>query len=336
MPTVNQTPSFGGTFTVTQPVSDATGHIVEMNSRTVTIPKTTASASANGLMTSADKIKLDTIAEGAEANQNTFSKVTVGSTTIEADSKTDTLTLAAGSNITLTPDATNDKITISANANWILNGGGGITEGNLVEWDIDETLIRDTGIPSSIVLTSTGVKTKGNGNAVTSITSSGRSITFNKDSTFLTEHPTISTNTDTTSTVSPSHGGTFTVVDSVNRDSNGHVTKINTKTITLPSDNNTHYTSKNIVNNSTSSTNNTNSALTNGNVYLNSVENGAVTSSHKISGSGATTVTTDSSGNIVISSTDNNTVYTHPSYTARTGVPTANQTPAFGGTFTVS
>lgn len=336
VPTANQTPSFGGTFTVTQPVSDATGHIVEMNSRTVTIPKTTASASANGLMTSADKIKLDTIAEGAEANQNTFSKVTVGSTTIEADSKTDTLTLAAGSNITLTPDATNDKITISANANWILNGGGGITEGNLVEWDIDETLIRDTGIPSSIVLTSTGVKTKGNGNAVTSITSSGRSITFNKDSTFLTEHPTISTNTDTTSTVSPSHGGTFTVVDSVNRDSNGHVIKINTKTITLPSDNNTHYTSKNIVNNSTSSTNNTNSALTNGNVYLNSVENGAVTSSHKISGSGATTVTTDSSGNIVISSTDNNTVYTHPSYTARTGVPTANQTPAFGGTFTVS
>lgn len=336
VPTANQTPSFGGTFTVTQPVSDATGHIVEMNSRTVTIPKTTASASANGLMTSADKIKLDTIAEGAEANQNTFSKVTVGSTTIEADSKTDTLTLVAGDNITLTPDATNDKITISTSANWILNSGTPITEGNLVEWDIDETLIRDTGIPSSIVLTSTGVKTKGNGNAVTSITSSGRSITFNKDSTFLTEHPTISTNTDTTSTVSPSHGGTFTVVDSVNRDSNGHVTKINTKTITLPSDNNTHYTSKNIVNNSTSSTNNTNSALTNGNVYLNSVENGAVTSSHKISGSGATTVTTDSSGNIVISSTDNNTVYTHPSYTARTGVPTANQTPAFGGTFTVS
>lgn len=30
------------------------------------------------------------------------------------------------------------------------------------------------------------------------------------------------------------------------------------------------------------------------------------------------------------------TVYTHPSYTARTGKPTANQTPAFGGTATVS
>ena len=68
----------------------------------------------------------------------------------------------------------------------------------------------------------------------------------------------------------------------------------------------THYTSKNVVGASTA-TSNTTSALTNGNVYLNSVENGAVTSAHKISGSGATTVTTDTSGNIVVSST--NTTY---------------------------
>ena len=92
---------------------------------------------------------------------------------------------------------------------------------------------------------------------------------------------------------------------------------------------------KNVVG-ATNATENTSTALTNGNVYLNSVENGNVTSSHKISGSGATTVTTDTSGNIIISSTDNDTVYTHPSYTARTGVPTENLTPAFGGTFSVS
>lgn len=51
----------------------------------------------------------------------------------------------------------------------------------------------------------------------------------------LTEHPTISTKDDTTSSASPSAGGTVTVVDSVTRDSNGHVTNVNTKTITLPS-----------------------------------------------------------------------------------------------------
>jgi len=51
---------------------------------------------------------------------------------------------------------------------------------------------------------------------------------------FLTEHPSVTKQTDTTSTASPAHGGTFTVVDDVKRDTNGHVTKINTKTVTLP------------------------------------------------------------------------------------------------------
>lgn len=54
------------------------------------------------------------------------------------------------------------------------------------------------------------------------------------DSGYLTTHPSISTSTDSTSTASPSAGGTFTAVDSVTRDSNGHVTKVNTKTVTLP------------------------------------------------------------------------------------------------------
>ena len=47
-------------------------------------------------------------------------------------------------------------------------------------------------------------------------------------------HPTISTSSDTTSTASPGSAGTFTAVDSVTRDSNGHVTKVNTKTVTMP------------------------------------------------------------------------------------------------------
>lgn len=73
-----------------------------------------ATTSANGLMSSGDKTKLNGIATGAEVNQNAFSNVKVGSTTVAADSKTDTLELVAGSNITLTPDATNDKVTIAA------------------------------------------------------------------------------------------------------------------------------------------------------------------------------------------------------------------------------
>lgn len=65
VPTANQTPAFGGTFTVTQPVSDATGHITGMNSRTVTIPSAAATTSVAGLMSASDKTKLNGIASGA-------------------------------------------------------------------------------------------------------------------------------------------------------------------------------------------------------------------------------------------------------------------------------
>lgn len=59
VPTANQTPAFGGTFTVSQPVSDGTGHITAVNSRTITIPSAVATSSANGLMGKSDKAKLD-------------------------------------------------------------------------------------------------------------------------------------------------------------------------------------------------------------------------------------------------------------------------------------
>ena len=72
-----------------------------------------ATQSANGLLSSGDKKKLDGIASGAEVNQNAFSNIKIGNTTIAADGKTDTVELTAGNNITLTPDATNDKITIA-------------------------------------------------------------------------------------------------------------------------------------------------------------------------------------------------------------------------------
>ena len=91
-------------------------------------------------------------------------------------------------------------------------------------------------------------------------------------------------------------------------------TKVGTITINgtgtdlyAPTNTDTHYVSGTVVGSSTSATSNTTSSLTNGNVYLNHVENGSVKNSHKISGSGATTVASDASGNIVVSST--NTTY---------------------------
>ncbi len=71
-----------------------------------------ATSSSPGMMSNTDK-KLDTIATGAEVNQNAFSNILIGSTTIQADSKTDTLELVAGANVALTPDATNDRVTVA-------------------------------------------------------------------------------------------------------------------------------------------------------------------------------------------------------------------------------
>lgn len=72
-----------------------------------------ATASSNGMLSNTDKAKLDSMAFGAQANQNAFSNVLVGSTKIQADSPVDSIELVGGTNITIDPDATNDRVTIS-------------------------------------------------------------------------------------------------------------------------------------------------------------------------------------------------------------------------------
>lgn len=68
---------------------------------------------------------------------------------------------------------------------------------------------------------------------ITQIKVSGTTYTI-KDSNALRSHPSITQSNNTTSTASPGSGGTFTVIDSITKDSNGHVTKYNTKTVTMP------------------------------------------------------------------------------------------------------
>jgi hypothetical protein len=69
-------------------------------------------------------------------------------------------------------------------------------------------------------------------------------------------------------------------------------------------DTNTHYTTKLFA---TSSTGTAHAATTNGNTYLRLFDDSTARQSIKITGSGATSVTSDANGVITISSTDNNT-----------------------------
>ena len=71
-PTTAQSPVFGGSFTVSQVTSDSTGHVTGMTNRTITIPSAAATTSTAGLMSAADKSKLDGMSEGATATSNYF------------------------------------------------------------------------------------------------------------------------------------------------------------------------------------------------------------------------------------------------------------------------
>lgn len=74
-PTANQTPGFGSTFTISQISQSTTGQITATD-RTVKIPDTTATTSAAGLMSAADKSKLN------NAARTTTATITAGQTTV--------------------------------------------------------------------------------------------------------------------------------------------------------------------------------------------------------------------------------------------------------------
>ena len=73
-----------------------------------------ATTDKSGLMSAADKTKLDGIAAGAEVNQNAYSSVKVGEVTLTAASKTSAFEIAAGANVQVAGDAAQGKVTISA------------------------------------------------------------------------------------------------------------------------------------------------------------------------------------------------------------------------------
>ena len=93
-PTANATPTFGGTFTVSQITSDSTGHVTGATDRTITIPSTTATTSAAGLMSAADKTALDSLSAGAVTKSSITAALQAQGIT-SADTMDDMDTLAA-------------------------------------------------------------------------------------------------------------------------------------------------------------------------------------------------------------------------------------------------
>lgn len=129
----------------------------------------------------------------------------------------------------------------------------------------------------------------------------------------------------------------------VKYDAQGHITGTSAITkdditgLGIPAtDTNTHYTSLNIVGSSATST--SNGAVTGNGVYLNHKEESGIKSSHKIVGAGSVKVTSDGYGNITITGTDTDTVYTLPNATTSTkgGVIVGTNISVSSGTISVA
>lgn len=219
--TAASTLSHGGTFTAITETT-VSGHKITDTTTTYTLPAET-------------KLSKGTDATAAKSLSfgGTFTAVT--DTAVDNHKITDTTTT-----FTMPSETTLSKGTDATAAVTLTHGGtfAAVTDTAVSGHKITDTTTTFT-MPAETTLSVTDNES---GNAVTDVTVSGHAITLKRGKTFLTAHPTISVGTDSTSTQTATHGGTFTAVDSVTRDANGHVTKINTKTVTLPSDANVTQT----------------------------------------------------------------------------------------------
>ena len=137
------------------------------------------------------------------------------------------------------------------------NAGITIQRGNQQGSEVNKTLVwdeladkwtigTDTFVAGTVEANITGNIT---GNAdtadkVNNTLTAGTYLSMNTGSTFdgsvaITINHDSTTRSDTTSTVSPGHAGTFTAIDSITTNSQGHITAANVKTVTMPSESDT-------------------------------------------------------------------------------------------------
>ena len=90
-PTGNQTPGFGSTFTISQ-ISQSTTGQVSATDRTVTIPNTTATTSAAGLMSATDKTNLNSL--NTHLNGVTKGTATISTSALSTTISVDTHVIA--------------------------------------------------------------------------------------------------------------------------------------------------------------------------------------------------------------------------------------------------
>ena len=222
---------FETTLTVTDPTAD----------RTITLPNASgtvalndvATTSANGLMSSSDKTKLDGIESGAEVNDPAFKTISVsGQSNVVADADADTLTFAAGSNVTITTNASTDTVTIAAtDTNTTYSAGSGLSLSGTTFSHSDTSSQASSNNSGRTYIQDITLDTYGH---VTGIATATETVT-NTDTTYsagsgLSLSGTTFSHSDTSSQASVNNSGN-TVIQDITLDTYGHITGITSATI---------------------------------------------------------------------------------------------------------
>lgn len=276
----------GNTTSFIDTISQDTNGKITATKKTVT----TVTQSAAGLMSAEDKKKLDGIAAGATANTGDITGVTAGKgLTGGGSSGSVTLNVGAGTGISVTDD------TVALATSGVTAGTYGpsaaVTGNNNATMNVPEITVdaygRITKVTNRVYTAKNSTYTSlKNPNSLTVKGNGTQSFTYDGSAA-----KTLNIKAGTNVTVTPDTSGNITIAAS-----------------------DTHYTTGLKV--GATSTATANAAATNGSVYLNVLDNTTVRDSHKIVGSGATTVTSDANGVITINSTD--TKYTLPTATSST------------------
>ena len=280
-----------------------------------------ATSSAAGLMSATDKAKLDTITNSADAvsfTQSLTSGTKVGTiningsdTVLYAPTNTNTTyTFEGGTNkFTVTPSGgTAYDVNVTPSISNNVTHTGTATSGQVAVFDSNGK-IKSTGytiassVPSGAKFTDT-TYAAGAGLSMDGTTinvGAGTGIVVADDTVGLANSGVTSGSYGPSANATATHSGSFSV-PYITVDSYGRVTGASTKTITLPSSGNTNWTTG-IVAGASGATSNSSQT----NPYIAVKDNSTYRSQIRLVGGGATSVQSDASGNITISST--NTTY---------------------------
>jgi hypothetical protein len=305
-PTSNQTPSYGKTFNVPEIKVNAKGIVTSATNRTVKIPN--SANSVTGLYVGAT----DTKANASTTNGNTYLKLYDDNTKraefkIAGDGAT-TVKSDANGNITISSSDTNTHWTsklLATSATGTVNAE--TTNGNTCLRLFDDSTARST------------IKIQGDG--ATQVTSNAegvitiKSTDTNTNTHYQSKNIVGTSATCTADGTTTSNGvwlrhyednGTYT---STHKIEGAGATKVTCSGGQIKITSTNSVTKLYAGDSTTTSAGATNAATSNGSTYLKLFDDTTHRSKIKIEGDGATQVTSDGSGNIKISSTDNDTHY---------------------------